>query len=183
MSCQDEDSNVSQESLGLGNKTAKFKSSLSSSQCLAGGASRLREIAADLHINNYEKLTVKLSELDPLLTQLSPSESYRLEGCNLAFRSMAERNKLAAEHYFYSCNTREDEHKLLSTAYQLWRNEITSEDTASGRFLALCHSEADVFQIAASVINSNKMRPYDVLHVIEKSVNYISDIPVRVLPR
>lgn len=139
---------------------------------------RLRELAWQLHLADYDNLSLPIDQDDlSLLVQLTDEDVSLLDG-SLVFKSLEARNQLAAEHGCAVLNHALDDSERFIVANRLWRKEFSAKDLASGRLLALCHEQVDILASAAEVIQSGKIPPYDVLHAISAAIPYLSTIPV-----
>ena len=140
-------------------------------------ATRLREIASQLHFDDYERLSLSLSDEDQTLLSLIAEEGVTLADSNLVFETLETRNNLTAEHCFSTLSPSASKVEKFIAADRLWEREISAQVMASGRFLALCHEQADILSAATDVIQSGEMRPYDALQVIAAAIPYLSKIP------
>lgn len=136
-------------------------------------------LALDLHVNRPEELSCDL----PMPTQCpSPqieTADYRIDRNTVRFSSLEARNRVLAAYTFREKREAlaDDEQKWLSVARDLWHNEIDHSDSAAGRLLALVHERCDIFALAATAINSESVRVFDVLHAVESALPYLGELP------
>jgi hypothetical protein len=131
----------------------------------------------NLHSAGSFELTVTLpARISSPPTELSNAAV--IDGATLRFLSLDARNDFLAEYLF---NKNQDQlqgslHMWLVAGLDVWRKEIGNANSVSGRLLALVHESEDVFTIAAEAIGTEKMEVFDVLHVVEASLPYLSKI-------
>ncbi|XVJ70439.1 MAG: hypothetical protein HEQ39_12920 [Rhizobacter sp.] len=105
------------------------------------------------------------------------------EGCQLVgeaavqFDSLSVRNDVVARAAFAGLQSPSgiDEDALFERAYELWRDEISHSDQASGRLLGLASDSVDVLAIGAQRIR-NGSDVFDVLHLVEAALPYLHRI-------
>jgi len=141
------------------------------------------ELALTLHTGRNPDLTITM----PVEISVLPKETKDaalIDGTTLRFSSLEARNDFLAEYLF---NKNRDKFQgnsqmWLSAALEIWRDEIGNTNSVSGRLLALLHETEDVFILAATAIESEKMEVFDVLHIVEASLPYLTKIqPVSVI--
>lgn len=137
------------------------------------------ELALNLHMNRSDELCADLHPESPKPSQKETAD-YLIEGKTVRFSSIEARNRCVAAYVFEKNRQAFANNKQmwLSMACDLWRCEIGKADSAAGRLLAFVHKTDDIFAIAANAIESESMRVFDVLHVVEAALSYINDLPV-----
>jgi hypothetical protein len=139
------------------------------------------ELALQLHLGGGSELRIDLPA-DSILRAAALPYGCRLENDVLEFSSLKERNAIVAEGAFEKLRSPSgvDPSTLFDLAYKLWRHEIGHEDQASGRLLALASGNVDILAVGALRIRSGS-RAFDVLHLVEAALPYLSKIDVRSL--
>ncbi|HCT39610.1 MAG TPA: hypothetical protein DF427_00200 [Moraxellaceae bacterium] len=141
-------------------------------------ATRLREVASQLHFDDYERLSFAVNDEDQAILNMIAEEGVALISNDLVFKTLHDRNRLTAEHFFSTLSPSSTEVEKLAVANRLWTREISAQDRASGRFLALCHDQADMLLAATDVIQLGKMPPYAALHLIAAAIPYLPMIHI-----
>jgi len=135
------------------------------------------ELALKLHKNRTEELSCDL----PVGSQQpikGNSLYFIVEGNTVRFSSTEARNRCIASYLFEKNlkSFKADSQMWLKVAYDLWRHEITKNERASGRLLALVHEKDDIFFIASNAIENETMGVFDVLHIIESALPYLNKL-------
>ncbi|MBI5056153.1 MAG: hypothetical protein HZB61_06025 [Nitrospirae bacterium] len=140
------------------------------------------ECAFDLHMKQSEELICDLpvEDAENLKSSHKETDDFVIDGNTLRFPSIEARNRCVAAYVFQKNRQAfsDDAQKWIGTAYDLWRCEIGMADSASGGLLSFVNESEDIFSIAASAIENESMQVFDVLHVVEAALPYISNLPV-----
>lgn len=63
-------------------------------------ATRLREVASQLHFDDYERLSFAVNDEDQAILNMIAEEGVALISNDLVFKTLHDRNRLTAEHFF-----------------------------------------------------------------------------------
>lgn len=134
---------------------------------------KLRELAANSLSDQVENdVRIEISEADVELLEPSAGGEYEISGNQLLFADKGARDQLAAEHHFYS-DPEGDEAERIAVALKIRDREGWKERGVAGRYLALAHTQRDVFLLAANSIRVKSFRAFDVLDVIQSALPHI----------
>lgn len=136
-------------------------------------------LATQLHEEEPQHLRVELPlGQDPL--QVFLPVGCRIIDRTVEFESLEARNTIVATAAYEQLghSSEIDANTLFERAYALWRKEIGHSDKASGRLLALASEGIDILAVGAERIRA-KSDVFDVLHLIEAALPYLSVIEVR----
>ncbi len=132
-------------------------------------------LALDIHKNRPSELAIGVPpDVDTTFFQ-NKNATYQLDEHSIHFTSLEARNRVVASYQFVA-NKEEfspDDCRWLGVAGELWRNEIGNSDSAAGRLLGLVDSLSNIFLIATNAIETNSMRVWDILHVVESALPYL----------
>ena len=135
------------------------------------------ELALKLLMNRSGELSCDIPA-EKVIPSQKETPDYLIDGHAIRFSSIEARNCTIANHVFKENQTafESDSQMWLSTAHNIWRHEIGKADSAAGRLLALVHETNDIFQIAASAIQSGSIQVFDALHVVEASLPFLNKL-------
>lgn len=143
---------------------------------ISASIDRVRQIANQLHFNSHDQLTTTISDEDEAIVRPIANAGITLKQNELEFESLEIRNRYVADYWYTKFNHSHPPVEAFQLAESLWGREIGSNDTASGRFLALCNQQIDILSSASDIIQSGQMRPYDVIECITTAIPYLSHI-------
>ncbi len=106
---------------------------------------------------------------------------YHVADGNLVFVSLEARNQCVAALAYHDLCLRQPEltvNEAFQVAHQLGADEFEFEDSAGGRFLALCHDQINILQAAATLINVGDKNVFDYLRAVQLALPFLSDISV-----
>lgn len=139
----------------------------------------LASIARQLHARGDESLEIEI----PTGTRLAPPTGevgVLVGGSTVRFSCLADLNRIVAADVARELGPDglADSARLLAAAKDLWRREIGRADQASGRLLATAAAVGvDVLRLAAGALG-DRMRVFEVLHVIEAMLPYCDELPL-----
>ena len=139
-------------------------------------------LAFELHSQRTNKISIQALGT---FAFASPeiSEICHIEVNELIFTSLSARNHCTAVHClrdFEKSGFPLDVRISFDKAHQLWINEITHDDLASGRFLGLLSEKYNILQAGTdSISKSNAQSVFDVLLSIGNALPYIVNINIQ----
>lgn len=145
---------------------------------------QLGELVVELHRSPDGGLGIAVTEKKLASQDLMRAPSWVFRDGWLEFASVEIRNQCVASYLFRKLK-RElpelDAAKVFEVAASIWRHEIGQMDAATGRFIALACENSNVFRMATGLISSGKGDVFDVLHVVEAALAYVSIEPESLL--
>ncbi len=138
----------------------------------------------EIHLDRNETLEIPIPDNIDQST-IQKSDLFSINENIIMFESLEARNQCVSDFTFSSnaSTYKETPPQWFQLAYKLWRCEIRKDDKASGRLLSLVNEDDDIFSLASDIIESNDMRTFDVLHLIEASLPYLQKINLNGLIR
>lgn len=134
---------------------------------------RVRQIAADcLSKKDEEGLSHSLSDGDLALLEGVYRAEFSIDQKVLKFADIECRDRFASEHFFER-DQRQESGDPIATALEIRNQESWMERGAAGRYLALAHSRADIFQCAANSVVAENYRTFDILDVVQSALPHI----------
>ena len=137
-------------------------------------------LALELHQTGSEELSGQLSEGVHGEIVSGNSPYYQIENNKVRFTSLESRNRTVAAYAFKesSKTLTPDSEGWITVAYDLWRHEIRSDDSAAGRLLALVHEKTDILTIAATAIGNKSIEVFKALNTLEVALPYLKVLHV-----
>lgn len=130
------------------------------------------ELALALHVAEGHDLVATIPEGHEI-SAWSPGAGYTVNGTEVAFLTLSERNRHAGDWVFAIVGEGgANLDALFEAAVDAWGREIGQVDLLSGRLIALAANGTDVIAYLDKRLNSG-LRVYDVLHVLEAAFPYL----------
>lgn len=141
------------------------------------GKTLASELALHLHRQGGIGLRIDVPAGAVLTASDLPDGCQLVEGAAIQFDSLIARNIIVARAELEDIQRPSgiDADVLFERAYEIWRDEISHSDRASGRLLALASISMDVLTIGAQRIR-NGVGVFDVLHLVEAAIPYLDKV-------